>query len=351
MISFRTFNAKRCSRNNKKSTIYLTMLFGGCSTIIVKSKRSHILFSHSQRDSPFDNFIKPMQNRCMGTKGKKDWAKLWKPGKESKVSLYKAAFQTFSFKKHSHEDYAIGVIEDGTQQFYLGGANRVAPVTSMIAVNPGEVHDGRSASPNGYRYRVAYFNHEMLREILFGLYENRNRMSYFKAPVVFEKKIARRLVHALDLMEGENKNLLAAQTLLMQVIAEVFLRYGEERRSPKKLSRNRAAVKKAAAYIRSSAPENISLYDIAKVAGLSPYHFLRQFKATTGLPPHAYLMQCRVYLARQAVDKGNSLTDAALDAGFSDLPHFSRCFKAIHGLTPGQYQRSLYSRAPKKQNR
>lgn len=277
----------------------------------------------------------------------KDWARLWKPAKESSVSLFKGAFHSFSFKKHSHEDYALGVIEEGTQQFSLGGETHVAPASSMITVNPGDVHDGQPVTSTGYRYRVAYITDEMLREILFGLYENRRCVSYFKAPVVFDNRIAPALFYAHQLMENAEKNLLAAETTLMQVVAEVFLRHGEERRTPRKALRNVDAVKKAVDYIRTNGSENISLNDISTVAGLSPYHFLRQFKATTGLPPHAYLMQCRVYRARRAVDQGYSLVDAALTAGFSDQAHFSRCFKAIHGLSPSLYQKGLSGRSRK----
>ncbi|WP_421902966.1 helix-turn-helix domain-containing protein [Maridesulfovibrio sp.] len=275
-------------------------------------------------------------------KSKKDWARLWKPVKESRVSLYKAQFKQFSFKKHSHENYALGVIEDGVQQFRLGGAKRVAPSSAMIAINPGEVHDGESAVPDGCRYRVAYFNDELLSDIFFGLYGDRQRVAYFKSPVLFDSDVSSALLHAHQFMEGTQKNMLAAESLMMQVVAEVFLRHGDERRSPCPVVRNKDAVKKAVQYIRQNASENITVNDIAAVAGLSPYYFLRQFKAITGLPPHAYLMQCRVYLARRAVDQGCSLVDAALQAGFADQAHFSRSFKAIHGFSPSQYKKDLH---------
>lgn len=272
----------------------------------------------------------------------KDWAQMWKPAKESNISLFKGQFHSFSFKKHSHEDYAIGVIEEGIQQFHLGGTTHVAPAASMITVNPGDVHDGKSAVSTGYRYRVAYITSEMLREILFGLYGNSRRcVSYFKTPVLSDRRISSALLYAHQLMENTQNNLLVAESTLMQVVAEVFLRHGEERSAPRPVLKNIDAVKKSVEYIHKNASVNISLNEISTVAGISPYHFLRQFKATTGLPPHAYLMQCRVYLARRAVDQGHSLITAAFKAGFSDQAHFSRCFKAIHGLSPSRYQNGL----------
>ncbi len=90
------------------------------------------------------------------------------------------------------------------------------------------------------------------------------------------------------------------------------------------------------------ASENISLDDIVRTAGLSRFHFLRLFKATTGFPPHAYLVQQRIALAKSAIENGSSLTDAAILSGFSDQSHLTRRFKAIHGITPGQYKKAVH---------
>lgn len=271
-----------------------------------------------------------------------NWARLWKPIKESRVSLYKANFQTFSFKKHSHENYALGVIENGVQQFRLGGAKRVAPASAMIAINPGEVHDGEAAVPEGCRYRVAYFTDDLLSDIFFGLYGSRAHVSYFKTPVIADPHVSSALLRAHHFMESTQQDLLAAETVMMQVVAEVFLRYGDDHREIQPVTRNLQAIKKSIEYLRQNVSENISLDEISSMAELSPYYFLRQFKAVTGLPPHAYLMQCRVYLARRAVEQGCSLVEAALQAGFADQAHFSRSFKAIHGLSPNDYKKELF---------
>ena len=79
---------------------------------------------------------------------------------------------------------------------------------------------------------------------------------------------------------------------------------------------------------------------MAAVAHLSPYHFARQFKATTGLPPHQYVIARRVeraqHLLRQDSELG--LTEVALRVGFLHQSHFSFHFKRIVGVTPGQFR-------------
>ena len=79
---------------------------------------------------------------------------------------------------------------------------------------------------------------------------------------------------------------------------------------------------------------------MAAVVGLNAYHFARQFKAATGLPPHQYVILRRVERARQLLQAGTdlSLAEVAAGAGFSDQSQFSRHFKRLLGVTPGQFR-------------
>ena len=83
-----------------------------------------------------------------------------------------------------------------------------------------------------------------------------------------------------------------------------------------------------------------SLEQLAAVVGLNPYHFARQFKAATGLPPHQYVILRRVERAKLLLHAGTdlSLAEVALRAGFSDQSQFSRHFKRLVGVTPRQFQ-------------
>src|SRR5258707_743433 len=85
-----------------------------------------------------------------------------------------------------------------------------------------------------------------------------------------------------------------------------------------------------------------TLEQMAAVAHLSPYHFARQFKAATGLPPHQYVIARRVERARELLHRNSavSLAEIAACAGFSDQSQFARHFKRLVGVTPGQFRKS-----------
>ena len=80
---------------------------------------------------------------------------------------------------------------------------------------------------------------------------------------------------------------------------------------------------------------------MAAIAHLSVYHFARQFKAATGVPPHQYVILRRVERARQLLQDGAlPLAEVAACAGFSDQSQFSQHFKRVLGVTPGQFRMS-----------
>jgi AraC family transcriptional regulator len=85
---------------------------------------------------------------------------------------------------------------------------------------------------------------------------------------------------------------------------------------------------------------DVSLNRLAAECGLSPRHFARAFRQSTGVSPHRWLMRYRVARARQLLANPRlSLTQIALACGFSDQSHFTRAFTAAAGATPGAWRR------------
>src|SRR5262249_30742825 len=95
-------------------------------------------------------------------------------------------------------------------------------------------------------------------------------------------------------------------------------------------------------YVEDHLEASPTLEQMAAIARLSVYHFARQFKAATGLPPHQYVILRRVDRAKQLLQCGGdlSLAELAAHAGFSDQSQLTRHFKRIVGVTPGQFRMS-----------
>ena len=95
-------------------------------------------------------------------------------------------------------------------------------------------------------------------------------------------------------------------------------------------------------FIESNLDAAPTLERMAAVARLSPYHFARQFKAATGLPPHQYVITRRVERAKELLQAGTelSLAQVAARAGFSDQSQFYHHFRRLVGVTPGRFRTS-----------
>jgi AraC-like DNA-binding protein len=94
------------------------------------------------------------------------------------------------------------------------------------------------------------------------------------------------------------------------------------------------------AYIDANIGEPITLANLAATAGLSRMYFARQFRATTGIRPHEYVLRRRIERAQQVLTAtSDTLVDIALSVGFQTQAHFTTVFKKIVGNTPRQWRR------------
>lgn len=88
-------------------------------------------------------------------------------------------------------------------------------------------------------------------------------------------------------------------------------------------------------YINSRLHQDLKLDEIAAIAQISPYHFLRLFKQSTGTTPHQYILQCRLNQAKSLLKYSDlSIVEIATRTGFCDQSHLTRYFKRILGVTP-----------------
>jgi AraC family transcriptional regulator len=142
----------------------------------------------------------------------------------------------------------------------------------------------------------------------------------------------------VELISGGAGGPLAAESLA-NVLAVHLLRHCLAPRRPERgrdgaLPRGR--LRAVAEYIEGHLDASPTLGQMAAVARLSPYHFARQFKAATGLPPHQYVIVRRVERAKQLLQAETSLSlaEVAAHAGFSDQSQLCRHFKRLVGVTP-----------------
>jgi len=100
-----------------------------------------------------------------------------------------------------------------------------------------------------------------------------------------------------------------------------------------------ARLRRALDHISANLDEEITLVQLAQVAGVSVFHFARTFTRAMGVSPSRYVSRMRLEKAMAEIAAGKlSLAEIAFKAGFSSLASFTRAFYRVTGLTPGEYR-------------
>jgi len=151
--------------------------------------------------------------------------------------------------------------------------------------------------------------------------------------------LARRL-HA-QARTGMRWGSLYVEALSLTLASYVYGRYTSqtERRAQRK-SLPLAQSQRLVEFVEDNLGENLSLAGLALMAGYSPDHFARLFKATVGLSPHQYILERRIDRAKTLLrERNHSMVDVAILCGFASQAHLNVAFKARTGVTPGAYRK------------
>ena len=267
-------------------------------------------------------------------------ARYWQHGAVPGVDLLRARYVTHRYGRHAHETYTVGVIESGVEEFDYGGQLLQAGPGAVALLNPEVVHTGQAGVPDGWSYRVLYPATGLIATIAGELGAAAGTPS-FPETVIYDPRSARRLRAAH--LAAEHGDRLASSSLLRTALAGILSAHarlaGAGANQPPRPVKSPMAIRAVQDVLADRLADPPGLDELAAAAGMSQFALLRAFRDATGLPPHAYLNQLRVRLARRLLDAGLPPAEVAAEAGFADQPHLTRHFKRVVGVPPGAYQR------------
>jgi AraC-like DNA-binding protein len=250
------------------------------------------------------------------------------------------------FGKHSHATFGLGLIERGAQSSASGRGPVEACAGDVITCNPGEVHDGHPIGGHSRRWRMVYAEPEVFAALA----------GTASVPDVSRVELTRpvtsdtRSVHAVrslfdgldDWLACGDRRTVGSESLACE---ESFVRASALLlgRPAKPIGRGDVPIEIRRSHdrIASDLLAPPSLTELAVASGLSKYQLLRRFEASYGLPPHRWLLQRRVEVARGLIAGGASLVEAAAISGFADQSHLTRHFTSQLGFTPGAWRNAM----------
>lgn len=268
----------------------------------------------------------------------KEKVTFWRDAALANMEVLKATYVHHAFSRHSHEGYAIGVIESGVEAFDYLGRQYQAPAGALVIVHPGEVHTGQAGVAEGWQYRMTYPPVSLMQQAIAELGRSPSEVPFFPDPVIGDRALVHQFRQLHDSLEHEASPL-ERESRLLWFLSGLIHRYGELRSPLPPLHSHPAAAAQTRAYLQHHYRDAVRLEDLATAVNLSPLKLLRLCNKVWGMPPHRYLIQVRVERAKALIAEGMALSAVAMETGFADQSHLNRHFKRWVGVTPGQYQK------------
>jgi AraC-like DNA-binding protein len=263
-------------------------------------------------------------------------AKFWYVPTLDRLELLQATCFTRELPRHTHETYAIGIIEQGIAKFDHQGIGWTASSGDVVVINPDEVHTCAAANEKGHTHRMLYPSIAIVQSMMSSIGE-RETIPWFKAPIVSDRRLAK-TIHQLHITLATSTCELERETQLLQALTQLIRGYSDRPIHAHPFGQELQAVKQIKQYLEAYYAENVSLEQLSQLTNLSSFYLTRVFCRSTGLPPHAYLTQVRVLRAKQLLAAGNAIAQVALETGFTHQSHLNRHFKRLTRVTPKQYQ-------------
>lgn len=235
-----------------------------------------------------------------------------------------------------HACASISLVLSGTFVCRGESGSSLLSAGSLLLVGPGQAFECSHAHGEGDRCLSFQFDAEVFARLAHDVGASRPVFVSHRLPPL--RALARLTARARVAMTRSD----ATDTLeevAFELAGAVMELAGRARRESAAATCHHARIARVLRHLAPYTAGRHTLAELARSAGLSPYHFLRTFKRVTGVTPHQWLLRARLHEAAQRLATSReSVTDIALDVGFDDLSNFMHSFRAEFGVTPRRYR-------------
>lgn len=246
---------------------------------------------------------------------------------KSGITALKASINNFSYKKHAHEEYAIGVTLRGIQEYNLSGCSQASYENGIMLFNPEQIHDGKAGHyKEGLDYVILYIKPELFLEGL-----EKKEIIKFSNPVIYDEKIKHDILNLSGAILNQKDEALCSElylNLIDNFSSKDFLQ---------EYKKENEFIKKAKEIIYYELDDVLDIEMMSKEFNISKFQFIRMFKSNIGITPYQYFLNTKLIHAKKYLDNTKDLYATVVEFGFSDLSHLNRHFKRMYGLTAFEY--------------
>jgi AraC-like DNA-binding protein len=277
-----------------------------------------------------------MSRRRPPKRKKRDSLVSWEHGPVTVERYHCQPGEARAVDRHYHEAVQIAISSTALAAYRVGGATHRVRPDALSVIGSGEVHETYELEsiPEPVVYWITYLSPSAMSEIASdALTRGRTEVS-LSATLLEDRRLLTLFTrfHA-SLAQGTT---LERELRLLAAVQDLVVRFSRERGALRHFARSKQAVQRTCDYLRDNVRRNVSLAELAQVAGMSASHLCALFLRELGMPPHEFQLQVRVDAAKALLVGGSSLSDVAWETGFSHQSHFGRHFKRLVGVAPGR---------------
>ncbi|MGH8779980.1 AraC family transcriptional regulator [Paraburkholderia sp.] len=252
--------------------------------------------------------------------------------------LSTARYAEFRFEPHFHLDCHIGLVASGAQLQSFHGESLVLSRGAIQLMPPGEVHDSIASADQPYTLQTF----RLSPALLDGLGEEITGRHYFPsqaAAVIEDSRLADQLLKIHSALRQGPTDPMRNETVVLELLESLFARLKQP--APQTITGNLSAqqLRIVRDFVDDHISDKIVLEDLSVLIGLDRFRFLKQFKRTIGMTPHAWLLRLRLEKAVALINANRTMpiTEIAHAVGFFDQSHFTRAFRHAYGVTPARF--------------
>ncbi|GAB2563656.1 AraC family transcriptional regulator [Spirosoma areae] len=241
---------------------------------------------------------------------------------------------------HFHDEYQIGFISQGAIENTYRKRKVLVTPHKLYIIQPAEIHAEDLVREQTLRFCFAFITPQQLSQSVEEITDGKQVHVDFNHLLLTNNFLNNQLVKLTALffsMLQRPFSILEYETRFLNWITAVLAHCGSSKLGIETLGNERKAVEAVKVYLADNFAQPISLALLADVACLSKFHLLRSFVKETGMTIHDYQTQLKICKAKELLKKGSQIVDVALELGFFDQSHFSKCFKRFTSQTPGRF--------------